>query len=926
MADQAFINALAQAFAKEFGGRSDPTLDKKIKDIRDEIAKSIGSIKPGQLSTSFTGNLDISSLLTPSISQEAYKKNIRLRMEYDRLTKVLLNRVSTYVTRSSKLLTGTIEIGSTMREILGGDKKTSFFTKSAYNKVAQKLLKGIGQYVDTFAENGNIATGKLKIENAVANILNVDGKYSFFTRRRYNDLARKLLHYIGEFVDKKGSKLFTGKIEATDAITSLLAVDKKWSFWTSRSYNKLSRKLLDHIGKFIDNNASNLIKGKVNIGDIIPTLLGDAENSWWTRKKFNNTRRKLLSKIDDFVDNGLQFKTDPVDALSLLDIHSSSLGDRNLLKESKVKIHETFFKRIDSFVKNDLQLMAPQQNVIDLLNIHAAGFIDRAGIKQGFKQSVKAFFDRLKDHITNAKIRFKSEFKFDPLELVTIADTDKKNLNKRYTTAVERYMTRIVQKLETGVINLKSLELPDNIGQDIAKAIANKVKKATVDINAVGIVQQAPPSSVSLPPQFGSEEKIFDSKVTRTMLVGKDNRVIDIENIFCGCIDKLGVKLDKFVTAFKSSPVSSAAASSGDEEGSIFDNVISTVTGGILAKMSGKGGDAAGSAAGTSASSGGGSTSTQRVPSSSKPTSVLGRAGKWLGTKFTAAKNAVVNTVSSAKKALFSKLGAFAGGAKGYLKYIFKIPIISAIFTTFFAGVEILEITNNSEMTRAEKEQAIGAVVIKSFGLLLGGAAGAAILTPIPGGTIIGGILGSLAGQYIGEWIASNIDARSIGKLVIDLFGLNVGLTKESSGGVESFEQSNAVSAAGTSSSGISGTAAVSSATSSGISGAASISSATIPKISNDYSAPVVSSSKTTVDAIRSSKASDPIKQLNSSVQNLSKVVSSGSSSIGSVATPKSRVGNTGASSAFNGGGGREPAYNVRISAWSRLRPGSIMS
>lgn len=911
MADQAFINALAQAFAKEFGGRADPTLDKKIKDIRDEIAKAIGNIQPGQLSTSFTGNLDISSLLTPSISQEAYKKNIRLRMEYDRLTKVLLNRVSTYVTRTSKLLTGTIELSSAMRDILGGDKKMGFRTSMAYNRVARKLLNGIGQYVDTFTKDKNIATGKLKFENAVANILNVDGKYSMWTSHRYNDLARKLLYYIGEFVGKKGPKLFTGKIEATDAITSLLAVDKKWSFWTSHRYNDLSRKLLGHIGKFIDNNAGNLIKGKINIGEIIPTLLGDTESSWWTKRKFNASRRKLLSKIDDFVDNGLQFKNDPVDAMSLLDIHPGSLGDRRMLHDSKVKIHETFFKRVNSFVNKDLQLMAPQQNVIDLLNIHATGFIDRAGIKQGFKQSVKAFFDRLKDHITNAKIKFKSEFKFDPLELVTLADTDKKNLNKRYTTAVERYMARIVQKLEHGVINLKALELPDNLGQDIAKAIANKVKKATIDINVMGVAQVAAPKSTpaAAPPAFGTEEKLLESKVTRTMLVDKDNRAINLESIFCSCIDKLGVKLDKIADVFKSIPTPAASTASNN---SMLDDVLAAAAGARgRGKPTGKRPAASGKPSARPSS--GNRPPPTRVPSTNtnKPASVLSRATKWLGAKFTAAKNVVVNSVSAAKKALFSKLSAFAGGAKGYLKYIFKIPVINTIFTAFFAGAEILEITNNSDLTRAEKEQAIGVVVIKSLGLLLGGAAGAALLTPLPGGTIIGGILGSLVGQYVGEWIGSNVDARSIGRMVIDIFGLNVGVTKEAVDSVDqTLGQNNAMPV---STGAAASTAAVSASTS-------------VPKISNDYSAPVASSNKTTVDAIKSTKSSDPIRQLNSSVQNLSKAVASASPSISPVAIPKGRIGNTGASSAFNGGGFREPAYNVRISAWSRLRPGSIMS
>ena len=919
MADQAFINSLAAAFAKEFAGSSDPTLNKKIKDIRDEVAKAIGSINPGQLSTAFSGNIDISSLLTPSVSNEGYKKNIRLRQDYDRLTKALLNRVNTYVARTSKLLTGTIEIGGTVREILGGNKKLGLFTSIKYNSVARKLLNGIGNYVDKFSKAGNIATGKLRFESAVANILNVDSSYSFWTKHRYNHLTRKLLWQIGDYVDKKGTKLFTGKVEAADAITSLLAVDKNWSFWTRRSYNKLTRKLLNVIDTFVTNNASNLIKGKLKVEDIIPSLLGgDVQSSWLTRRKFNTVRRNLLNKINDYVENGLQFDTTPIDALGLLDIHAGSLGDRKMLHDTKIKLHESFFNVTDKFITKSLSFVTPPQDIMNLLNIHATGFIDRAGIKQGFKQSVKAFFDRLKDHITNAKIKFKSEFKFDPLELVTISDTDKANLQRRYLTAVERYMQRIVQKLEKGVINLQALELRDNLGEDIANTIADKIKKGTITIGSINL-QQPVGATVPqiLPPTFGTEEKIFEDRVTKTMIVDSNSRAIDFEKIFCGCIGKLGNKFDKMIESFKMGVSSNTG---GEDNGSSgIAQIIAAIAGSTLvagakekiSKLAKTAKEKVGNVAKAIKQKAGSMYNTAKS-GLSWVGSKIGGALSSVGRGFTKAKDVVMNSLSSAKKALFSRLSSFSGGAKGYLKYVFKIPVINTIFTAFFASAEIQQIIANTQLTAAQKEQAIGVVVIKSLGTLLGGAAGAALLTAIPGGTILGGVLGSVAGSYIAEWIGNNIDARALGRLIIDIFGLSLGVTKETESAVDQrLGQAAEISPAG-------------STTSSAVS---PISSAQVPRISNDYSPATASSSKTAISAIRSTKASDPIKQLNNTVQNLNKsIVSNNQSSIGTPAVPRGRAGNTGASKAFNGGGFREPAYNVRISAWSRLRPGSIMS
>jgi len=1005
MADQAFINSLAAAFAKEFAGSADPTLNKKIKDIRDEIAKAIGNINPGQLSTSFSGTIDISSLLSPSISNESYKRSARLRQDYDRLTKVLLNRVNAYVARTSKLLTGTIEIGSTVSEILGGDKKMSWGNRRRYKTVVNKLLDGIGKYVDDFAADEFIVTGQAKFENVIAKILNVDVKLGFWTRQSYKALVRNLLSKIGKYIDNQGDTLFEGKVESADVITSILGVEKTWGIRTRMRYNKLTRKLLDAIGAFVDRNGPNLLTGKLKAADIIPTLLGgDVESSWWTRRKFNTVRRNLLNKINDYVENGLQFKTDRVDALGLLDIAPGSLGDRKELRKMKIKIHESFFNVTDKFITNNLSFVASPQDVMDLLKIDATGFVDRAGIKQGFKQSIKAFFDRLKDHITNANIEFKSEFKFDPLELVTLSDTDKSNLQRRYLTAVERYMHRIIQKLEKGVINLQSLELPDNLGVDIAKTIAEKIKNGAISIGSINLQQSAsavPVPNVLPPPfggdtampapqrvsEFGTEERIFENKVIKTMIVDSNSRAIDFEKIFCGCIDKLGLKFDKLIEAFK---MGQSPKNEGENEGggnSSYTGFRKFIKGAkrkagriattvkrkvrnVATAVKQKARKVATAVKGTAGKV------VQSVTQSSVYKSVKEKAGKavtavkqkagsmynaaksglswagskiggalssaksglsWVGSKiggalstvgrgFTKAKDVVVNSLSSAKKALFGKLSSFAGGAKGYLKYVFKIPIINTIFTAFLARAEIQKIIANSEMSTAQKEQAIGVVVLKSLGLLLGGAAGATLLSLLPGGTILGGVLGSMAGSYIAEWIGNNIDARTIGRLIIDVFGLNLGVTKETE---MTGDQPLAQSAQTTSDQQMEQSAKVS-AIPSNVSSSSSVTptpATQVPKISNDYSPNIASSSKTAVSAIKSTKASDPIKQLNNTVQNLNKSIdSSNQTSIGTPAVPRGRAGNTGASKAFNGGGFREPAYNVRISAWSRLRPGSIMS
>ena len=181
----------------------------------------------------------------------------------------------------------------------------SWSSRRKYKTVVNKLLDGIGKYVDDFTGDSEfIVTGQAKFENVIAKILNVDVKSSRKTRKIYNDLVRNLLSKISNYIDKKGNKLFEGRVDSTDVITSILGVEKTWSMWTRMRYNKITRKLLDAIGKFVDKNGPNLLTGKLKAADVIPTLLGaDVENSWSTRRKFNSVRRNLLNKINDYVFN-----------------------------------------------------------------------------------------------------------------------------------------------------------------------------------------------------------------------------------------------------------------------------------------------------------------------------------------------------------------------------------------------------------------------------------------------------------------------------------------------------------------------------------------------------------------------------------------------------------------------------------------------
>ena len=919
MAD--FTQLLANAFAKEFGAHPDPSLEKKIKDIRDAVASAISNIQPNSIQPGTIGNIDITTLLSPSVTAAAYKKNIRMRNDYDRLTRVLLNKVKVYVSRTTNLFSGTITTDSAIKQILSGDKTMSTWTSHRYNDLARKLLTNIGKFVNK--SGNNMFTGKVRIENAITSILNTDPELSKWTQHRYNDLARTLLGKIKKYINKQGNNMFDGKVDISDAVSAILGGDKTMSLWTSHRYNDLTRALLGKIKKFINKAGVTLFDGKVEASDVISILLGDEENSLWTKRAFNVTRRALLARIKNFVTNRLVFDRKPISATELLGIDVHDLHDRDELKKGKKKANVAFFDSIVRFFDKDGIPFGPTTEVdaIDMLKINDTKFLDVVGIKRGFRESVKAFFERLKTFFAKGNLKFKENFDFDPMDVIKLTDNDKIQIKNRYLKAVSKYVARIVHKLEAGVINLKSLELPDDVSKSVGDAIIEKIKNSNVNISAIGVDKTG--AIANSPYNKASNEKVFTGP-TRTIVVDSTDKPVDFKDIFCSCIEKLNMNnapapvvapqsssiigsIIGALSLFKSS-IGKLVSSIGGKLKSAWNwmgnglgkawNWIGSKIGGVLSAIGGKAAAAGKWAAETAGKAG------------SWIAGKAGSVGSWIAGKAAAVKGVIGSTLAAAKAKLLAGLAKVTGGAKGYLKYIFKIPLISTAITALFASYNINEILGDSSLTRAQKEQKIGAVIIKSLGTILGGVGGAALLTPIPGGTFIGGILGSMLGEYIADWIASRIDASSIGRLIIEVFNLSTGVSKDTPGQTASASQSTS-SAYASSSSSSSGSSA----------------SKTVPRISNDYSANNVASSSTAIKSMKAGGNTTAIKRLNTSVDTLSKAVNeSAKTTSQQVAVQTGPTGNSGGGESFNSGGFREPAYNVRISAWARLRPGSLMS
>ena len=122
------------------------------------------------------------------------------------------------------------------------------------------------------------------------------------------------------------------------------------------------------------------------------------------------------------------------------------------------------------------------------------------------------------------------------------------------------------------------------------------------------------------------------------------------------------------------------------------------------------------------------------------------------------------------------RIGSFISkNAKNFVPAMRRMPFIGPAIESFFAAGDIKGIMNDTTMTKAAKEQAIGSRLVEGIGGIVGAGAGGAIgsaLIPIPGvGTFVGAVGGDFAGRYVGRLIASALGARTLGRLAAIPFG-----------------------------------------------------------------------------------------------------------------------------------------------------------
>ena len=122
------------------------------------------------------------------------------------------------------------------------------------------------------------------------------------------------------------------------------------------------------------------------------------------------------------------------------------------------------------------------------------------------------------------------------------------------------------------------------------------------------------------------------------------------------------------------------------------------------------------------------------------------------------------------------RIGSFISkNAKNFVPAMKRMPFIGPAIESFFAAGDIKGIMNDTTMTKAAKEQAIGSRLVEGIGGIVGAGAGGAIgsaLIPIPGvGTFVGAVGGDFAGRYVGRLIASALGARTLGRLAAIPFG-----------------------------------------------------------------------------------------------------------------------------------------------------------
>jgi hypothetical protein len=139
-------------------------------------------------------------------------------------------------------------------------------------------------------------------------------------------------------------------------------------------------------------------------------------------------------------------------------------------------------------------------------------------------------------------------------------------------------------------------------------------------------------------------------------------------------------------------------------------------------------------------------------------------------------KGGISNTLSGLKTTLTtnpvtSLKEAFKGmgGAGNYFKKVAGGAGIGALIEGLFAHLDIAGmIAANAGQPKSKIAAPVGKRVSEGIGSMAGGALIGALLSPIPGGTIIGGMLGSMAGKYIGGMLGE--DAEGLGNWALDTF------------------------------------------------------------------------------------------------------------------------------------------------------------
>tara|TARA_R100000951_G_C2537650_1_gene148357 strand:- start:7 stop:627 length:621 start_codon:yes stop_codon:yes gene_type:complete len=128
----------------------------------------------------------------------------------------------------------------------------------------------------------------------------------------------------------------------------------------------------------------------------------------------------------------------------------------------------------------------------------------------------------------------------------------------------------------------------------------------------------------------------------------------------------------------------------------------------------------------------------------------------------------------SKSKGLISKINPVKQASKllkGGAGKLLKIPFISGIIETIFAGQDIKNIIAQGG-SKSNIYDAIGKRTAEAIGAIGGTAIGGALGTSLgPIGTVAGGILGDTAGRWVGGKLAEVFGAEGLGKFVSKTFG-----------------------------------------------------------------------------------------------------------------------------------------------------------